>query len=70
MAARQHGIWKISDGVLRLEVDVKDLDACKAAAFQLHLSISAYYGVAAANEIMNGSRRGKRDLKDQKNFEY
>jgi hypothetical protein len=72
MTKLPHGIWKIPmsrDGILKIEIDPKDIKACAAAAVMLYAMMREHHGTAAANEIMNRPLLTKRDAADLKNYE-
>jgi hypothetical protein len=56
------------DGILKIEVDTKDIKACEFAALKLYIAMERYHGSAAANEVMNRTLRGKQQLKYRKNL--
>jgi hypothetical protein len=60
--------WDSHDGVLTIEVALKDIESCKQAVEMLHTGILLYHGMDTANKTLAKAQNSKRQIKDNMNI--
>jgi hypothetical protein len=57
-----------TDGTLKIELNAKDIEACKLAVLQLYAAIQVHHGIPSANKVMTQFLLSKRNIAAMKNY--